>query len=735
MTKLLQTGKGFFIALVGLLFAVGAQAQTWDSPTPDGSVVTSGSSYYVYNLGKNAFLDRGGDWVTQAIAFPNKGALITVTQSSSLWTLQYDDVSHTLFPASTSDGSVYTDNSTNNTWNVLLSDATKNTYTIQVNSSYAGYNASQYLGTSSTTYSSNTGSVYDVRYNRAESDYTQWKFCTAGAVDIYNAKVKLDKFMKIAKLLGSSIDLTSYISTYNSGTAAQILTAAANLDAALAPVDKSASITNPAFNSNPSTGWTATTGYGYNYTEVEYYGKSFDINQKIIGLPAGVYVLKAQGFERPAGLSTAAQTWFNNGWDGRSAKLYATVSGTTTTEPFKSIYSESTSTVGSTINGTIYPNSMADANTAFTAGLYDNDLTYFIVDATGTATIGLAGSYRSSGNYTEGQWVLFDNFRLYYYGALPTPALAATPTSLLLSEATPSATITVGGSNLTSDIILTCSDPNVTVSPSTILAANANTGNTVTVTFNTATGTTVLNDTIVVSATGVTNQKVAVVTSKDSQCFSAHQSATNLVPDPYMLDLTKYSSSWGARSQVIDNAACGATYAKVSGQRAGSLTFPITWNPDHIYHLYAKVKTDADGYVFGLGTSYVTSGVADYEYAISNTNSAWVDVDFEFITGASAASGNVWLNNYASNLSGTADIDNWELYDMGTTSSIATKLGKPFQVLSGKGQLTIQSEDAKSVSIYSITGQLVKKVEVSGTKTIALPQGFYLVNGVKAFVK
>lgn len=735
MKKLLQKGKGFFIALAGLLLAFGAKAQTWDSPTPDGSVLVSGTGYYVYNVGVGAFLDRGGDWSTQAIAFPNKGALITLTQGSSVWTLQYEDGTHTLFPANTSDGSVYTDNSTNNTWNVAVSDAVKNTYTIQVNSSYGGYNANQYLGTSSTIYSSNNGTVYDVRYNRAASDYTQWKFCTAAAVDTYNAKVKLDKFMKIAKLVGSTIDLTTYINTYNTGTASQILTAAADLDAALAPVDKSSQIANAAFGSNPSTGWTGTSGYGYNFTEVEYYGKSFDMHQQVTGLPAGVYVMKAQGFERPAGLSTAAQTWFNNGWDGRSAKLYATVSGTTTTASFKSIYSETTSTAGSNVNGTVYPNSMSDANVAFTAGLYDNDLTYFLVDATGTATIGLTGAYRSSGNYTLGQWVLFDNFRLYYYGALPTPSLAVTPMNLLLTDANPSATITVGGANLTSDITLSSSDPNVTVSPSTILAANANSGNSVTVTFKTATGTTVLNDTIVVSATGVASKKVAVVTSLDSQCFTAHQSATNLVPDPYMLDLTKYSTSWGSRSQVIDNEACGATYAKVTGQRAGSLTFPITWNPGHTYHLYAKVKTDADGYVFGLGGSYVTSGVADYESPIFNTNSVWTDVDLEFVAGAGAASGNVWLNNYASNLSGNAYIDNWELYDMGVTSSVATNLGKSFLVISGKGELTIQSDDTKSVSIYSITGQLVKKLNVSGTKTIALPQGFYVVNGVKAFVK
>lgn len=50
---------------------------------------------------------------------------------------------------------------------------------------------------------------------------------------------------------------------------------------------------------------------------------------------------------------------------------------------------------------------------------------------------------------------------------------------------------------------------------------------------------------------------------------------------------------------------------------------------------------------------------------------------------------------------------------------------------SGKGQLTIENgtENAYVFRIYSITGQVVKVVEVkSGSETVVLPKGFYIIS-------
>ncbi len=669
-----KTYKLIAILFAFLTFSSFLMAQTWDDPTPEGITFSNGTGYYVYNVGAKAFLDRGGEWATQAIVFPEKGSLITPVQSGALWVLQYESSTRTLFPANVADGWTYTDNATSNTWDIQVNDPVNNIYSIQINNTFGGYNASQYLGASATLYTSNSGVVQDVRYNRTASDYTKWKFCTPEAVEKYNAQVKLDKFMKIARLTGSSIDLAPFISTYNTGTSNDILVAAAALNTLLSPQDKTSSITNAAFDANPTNGWSATANYGYNFTEVEYYGRSFDIYQNVTGLPAGIYILKAQGFERPSGLSVDMQTWHNNGWDARSAKLYATVTGTTTMTPVRSIYSESTSPTGSAINGITYPNSMSNAYDAFTTnGLYDNELTYFTVDAAGTARIGIIGSFRSNGSYTMSQWVLLDNFRLYYYGALAIPNMSVSANSLLISNAVSNTkTFNVTGANLPGDITIT-SPAGLTLTGTnlvnngggtyTILQVNANTTNTITVTWDEVNN---LTGTISVSSDGVSTHNISINTSKDKDCFTAlYADRQNLISDPYITNLSNFAG-WGTKSLVTDPSEvyCGAATAKVGdGTTGGSLDYGLTGiiQPEKTYRVKAMVKTE--GGEFQLGVFGWSNGQGDINNVI-NTNGAWQELVFNFTTGAAlgGSQGMFWNNYQKSGLIGY--IDNWEMYDV-----------------------------------------------------------------------
>jgi hypothetical protein len=434
--------KKIQLLLIVCFFAGMLHAQTWTAPVPAGSTVVSGTGYYVYNIGAKAFLKRGGDWTSQAVVFPGEGSLITPVLASSLWTLQYENSASRLLNCNISSGnvagSIYTDGTSNdgtltNTQYNLTGPAVDNSYSIQVRSTFAPYNAYQFVGAASvveTAANGGSAQIYPVRYNIASSDYTKWIFCTAAEVAKYNARVKLDKYMKIAKLVGSAIDLTSYITTYNSGTTTDINTATTSLITALSPTDKTSTMTNPSFytGTNNYTGWTATgTAPTANNSEVEYYGKIGGLNQTISSLPAGIYILKVQGYERPSNLAAIDETWYANGWDSRSSYFYATASGTTTTYPFRSMYSETTSTSSSGTKytgGTIYyPNTMAQAQTGFTAGLYDNESPYFAVDATGSATIGMNSCFKS--NYTkQSQWLVADNFRLYYYGGFAVASVS-----------------------------------------------------------------------------------------------------------------------------------------------------------------------------------------------------------------------------------------------------------------------------------------------------------------------
>ena len=244
-------------------------AQTWDAPSPKGSVPVSGTAYYVYNIGKHGFLNRGGNWGTQAVATPSpyqwtdNTTLVkwtAVNTSGSTWTFQYNlggnNVgNHYLFAADPGNGNVYTDNSLNTHYWVLdLVDASKNIYTLQVPSSYGGYNAEQFLGVESAAEETNRGYTNLVRYNKPSGDdYTKWVFLSQEDYDLYLAKVTLDRYMTYAQMIGE-IDLTSYITTYNADVIADINTAANNLYTALNPTDVTSYITNPSFESAFS-GW------------------------------------------------------------------------------------------------------------------------------------------------------------------------------------------------------------------------------------------------------------------------------------------------------------------------------------------------------------------------------------------------------------------------------------------------------------------------------------------------
>lgn len=747
--------KIYFIAVLIASFALIANthAQSWPQPSPEGTTFSAGSGYYIYNVGAKAFLDRGGEWATQAVVFQGKGSLITMIESGSSWNLQYEVANRQLFRANVADGWTYTDNNTAgaNTWNVVLEDNVENIYSIQSPDTWSSYDAAQFLGASATIYNSNSGPVYDVRYNRAASEYTQWKFCTAAAVEKYNAQVKLDKLMKIVSLTGSSIDLTSYIETYNTGSAADINTAAADLYTALAPEDKTSLIVNPSFESGPATGWTATANFGYNFEILEYYGRSYDVYQNVSGLPAGVYTLKAQGYERPAGNNAAAVEWFNNGWDARSSRLYATVSGTTSFVPLKSAFSETTSPAGILVEGITYPNSMSNANDAFLNGLYENELTYFVVDATGIARIGITGSYRSNGSYTMSQWALFDNFRLYYYGALGIPNMTVTKTSIFMSNAdATSTTFDVTGSNLTGDITISAPIAGVTLTGAnlinngggsyTIALANANTTNTITLEWDEADN---VGASITISSAGVDNHIIAVSTSKDKVCFTKmYPSKTNLVPDPY---LNSIPGSWG-NVFLVDgaDAYCGKYSIKIDGTahcwpNGGSISTPaITWVPNNTYIFRAMVKTMDGTFNMGIQNANVNGGSGDFNIEVPHTNGEWVEFAAMFTAGENPTSGVAFFNNCGASTGMYAYIDNWELYDITDILSANTE-AKHSRLSAGTIDDMVRiygTQQGENIRIYSTNGQMIHAIQATSNQVdVKLQSGIYIIRANDQVVK
>lgn len=118
----------------------------------------------------------------------------------------------------------------------------------------------------------------------------------------------------------------------------------------------------------------------------ESYHAAFNIYQTIANAPAGVYKLTAQGFYRQDDEAAEAAPVFYIG-------------DVTADVPVK----------------TGAENSMTDASYSFTDGLYTIDPIEFTLDEDGDLTVGI-----KNGENVH-QWVIFDNFRLTYYGPAPAP--------------------------------------------------------------------------------------------------------------------------------------------------------------------------------------------------------------------------------------------------------------------------------------------------------------------------
>lgn len=148
---------------------------------------------------------------------------------------------------------------------------------------------------------------------------------------------------------------------------------------------------------------------------MEYFEKTFDFNQTISNLPAGTYQLRVQAYQRP-GEAVEVYNSYVAGNDNVTTQLYA---GTSNVKICNIASEARTGKLGgaevqvANIPPRYVPNNMQAASLYFAKGLYDNALTTTVKTDGSKLKIGLR-STSSSTSY----WTIFDNFRLYYYGAM-----------------------------------------------------------------------------------------------------------------------------------------------------------------------------------------------------------------------------------------------------------------------------------------------------------------------------
>jgi len=168
------------------------------------------------------------------------------------------------------------------------------------------------------------------------------------------------------------------------------------------PFDLSFMMTNPGIDKNTD-GWSVSATV--NYSCAEFFEKTFDFNQTVSMLPSGNYQLRVQGFQRPGSATAAATANVNaTAYAGsKSSKLANITAGGQTAK------------VGTgtevLVAGKYVPNNMQAAAAYFKKGYYENTVTTSLTTSGGSMKVGIKSSAMPS-NY----WVIFDNFRLYYFG-------------------------------------------------------------------------------------------------------------------------------------------------------------------------------------------------------------------------------------------------------------------------------------------------------------------------------
>lgn len=716
--------KLFLPALLSILWVLTINAQTWDVPVLSGSTLNSGTSYYLYNVGSKGYLTRGGGWSTQAVvsAQPQLNASSSIIKwtatntEGSIWTFQYNlnelDIANSFLCPTNPDplnGDVYTDDfdfaNRIRTWNVVQTDAVNNIYSIQIVSSYGGYVASQYLGSAATTELTNRGIANTVKYNRENGNsYVQWKFVNQADIDLYKAKVLLDKYMTLAKNKG--MDVSTYITTYNAGVTADINTAANDLLTALDRVDVTSSITNPSFETNSFSGWT---NNGF-VTQSNAPGMGWTKN--------GTYY---------------AEKWIASGSYLGTSSLTQTVSGLSNGLYELVVSGHAVQQAGANLLHTGAFVTAGLQSTEVVAGK-EYSISNIVVNAN-TLTVGYSLQVPIACN-----WTGFDDFRLYYYGPVAIPVISTSKSEFAFigNDNYVSDNLTVTGANLTEGISISA-PTGISVSPASLTSDADNV--TVTVTYD---GTTTVNGNIVFSS-GSATKSVAVTASPNTGCFTALYPTGNLVTDPFCKDLATYRV-WGTTTIVTDgNAYCGSS-VRVTGDGGGSIDYTLTGkiSANTAYRLKAMMYTNGNGAALvlnGCGINGTTSHFVDI-----STNGTWEVVDFNFLTGTLGTSQYFWFNSYESvnGIAKTASdirLDNFEIYAMptwnGTGSwNTAANWGGSVptsgaDVFVASGTLTIdQNVSVANLTVYpgakvvlssgsslTVTGDLLIKSDANGTGT------------------
>lgn len=146
---------------------------------------------------------------------------------------------------------------------------------------------------------------------------------------------------------------------------------------------------------------------------IEFFEQVFDFYQVVEGLPVGTYNLRAQAFSR-YGEATSTYANYQKGKNNVVARLYASTNSMKICHFAEGAGETRLHSDDLTMSSpkAYVPNTMASASAYFADGRYENSLV-FSLSSVMNLKLGI-----KQNTSTTASWVVFDNFRFYYYGSM-----------------------------------------------------------------------------------------------------------------------------------------------------------------------------------------------------------------------------------------------------------------------------------------------------------------------------
>lgn len=306
-------------------------------PVPKTTSIVFEDTVYLYNTSAKLFLDQNSvsPYYTVASASAIKVVPYKYVEEGAEWdgkSVYFKDYMpaknawYYLYFYSESNASVYGSSMANAHWYMETNGDSFRLSLGDYNADYDyGSYAGSYFGLDKSNSTNKYFSPFLVPTDANASNYMlDWAFVTQAdyaeytkRYEVYSLAMQLSNLIVTASARGIETSAAQGIYDNEASTVEELQNAIAALNATIAekatpdnPVDMTDKITNPGYDNTSLGGWESVnvptiTGSGVAYKSEG----NMDLQQKLTGLPSGIYIIDAQAFSKASGTDNSLQMW------------------------------------------------------------------------------------------------------------------------------------------------------------------------------------------------------------------------------------------------------------------------------------------------------------------------------------------------------------------------------------------------------------------------------------------